>query len=167
MLEIKSLVKSIKFYYFILLSTLFLIPIKGLFAFMEEDISFLGMVVDQNYDPVLIWIKFWVKFLSSILFFIGGYYLIQTLNFKNLSEIFTVEKITLFNKSGKIFQYSAFIGSITFIVDILNGTFTNLKSNNDFIFSLYFLIIIGSFLIVFSKILQAAKDIKEENDLTI
>tara|TARA_R110002051_G_C8611487_1_gene481958 strand:- start:51 stop:557 length:507 start_codon:yes stop_codon:yes gene_type:complete len=168
MREIKELIKSIKF-----LSTIFFVgiillyPIKALFAFMEHDLSYLGISNSDMYKSYWIWIVFIIKFTSILVFIIGASYLIKTLKIKKINEIFTNEKIKLFHKAGKFFHYSAFIGSFKIWVDVINGTFAGLKLNNDFLFMIYFLLIIGFFLIIFSKVLQVAAKLKQENDLTI
>jgi hypothetical protein len=168
MKEIKELKKSITFLYSIFFISIILIyPIKALFAFMEDDLSYLGNSDSYMYPLYWNWIIFLVKFISIIIFMIGVSYLIKTLKIKQISEIFSSEKIKLFRKSGKFFQYSAFAGSLKIWVDVINGTFASLKLNNDFLFMLYFLMIIGFFLTVFSKVLEVASKLKQENDLTI
>jgi hypothetical protein len=168
MKEINALKKAIK-----LLFTLFsvgvilLYPIKALFAFMEDDLSYLGISNTNLYTSYWFWIIYIIQFISIIVFIIGVSYLIKILKIKQINEIFSDEKIKLFRKSGKYFHYAAFVASLKIWVDVINGNFASLKLNNDFLFMIYFLMIIGFFLIIFSKILEVAKKLKQENDLTI
>ncbi|WP_299064130.1 DUF2975 domain-containing protein [uncultured Polaribacter sp.] len=166
MKDIQDLKKGIKTFSFVFTFILFLYPIKALFAFMENDFSYLGMVIN-NASSSAIWIKFGVKFIASILFFIGFYNLIKTLNFKDIEDIFSIEKILLFKKTGFYFLRAATVGSLTIFVDIFNGKFSSLKMSTDFIFILYFSLIMGFFFYFFSRILEKAKEVKQENDLTI
>lgn len=166
--EIKGLKKSIRLLYTIFLVGIILIfPIKALFAFMEDDLSYLGISNSNMYASYWIWTIFLIKFMSILIFIIGVSYLIKTLKIKEINDIFNDDKIKLFRKSGKFFHYSAFVGSLKIWIDIINGTFSSLKLNNDFLFMLYFLMIIGFFLIIFSKVLEVAKRLQQENDLTI
>lgn len=166
MKELKDLKKAIKTFSFVFTFILFLYLIKALFAFMENDFSYLGMVINNESSKV-VWIKFTLKFVSSIVFFMGLYNLIKTLNFTDFKNIFSTEKILLFKKTGYYFLRSAAIGSLIIFVDIFDGKFANLKMSTDFIFILYFSFIMGFFFYVFSKILEKAKELQQENDLTI
>lgn len=166
MKDIKDLKKAIKTFSFIFIFILFLYPIKALFAFMEHDFSFLGMVINRASDSI-IWLKFGIKFIASIVFFIGLYHLIKTLNFTDFKHLFSTKKILLFKKTGFYFLRSAAIGSLTIFIDIFDGKFADLKMSTDFIFILYFSMIMGFFFYVFSKILEKAKELQQENDLTI
>ncbi len=166
--EIIAIKKSIKIFYKILFICLSIVyPIKGLFAFMENDLSYLGIVNYTSYTLFWIWSIFLVKYISIIISLIGVSYLIKTLNVNEINDIFSVDKIKLFRKSGKIFHYAALVGSLTIWADLMDGKFASLKLSNDFIFILYFLFIVGFFLIAFSKVLEVASNIKKENDLTI
>ena len=166
--EFKALKKSIILLYTIFFIGIILIfPIKALFAFMEDDLSYVGILNNNNYSSYWIWTIFLIKFMSILIFIIGVSYLIKTLKIEEINDIFNDDKIKLFRKSGKFFHYSAFVGSLKIWIDVINGTFSSLKLNNDFLFMLYFLIIIGFFLIIFSKALEVAKRLQQENDLTI
>lgn len=166
--EFKALKKSIILLYTIFFIGIILIfPIKALFAFMEDDLSYVGILNNNNYSSYWIWTIFLIKFMSILIFIIGVSYLIKTLKIEEINDIFNDDKIKLFRKSGKFFHYSAFVGSLKIWIDVINGTFSSLKLNNDFLFMLYFLIIIGFFLIIFSKVLEVAKRLQQENDLTI
>ena len=166
--EFKALKKSIRLLYTIFFIGIILIfPIKALFAFMEDDLSYVGILNNNNYSSYWIWTIFLIKFMSILIFIIGVSYLIKTLKIEEINDIFNDDKIKLFRKSGKFFHYSAFVGSLKIWIDVINGTFSSLKLNNDFLFMLYFLIIIGFFLIIFSKVLEVAKRLQQENDLTI
>ncbi|WP_298763111.1 DUF2975 domain-containing protein [uncultured Polaribacter sp.] len=166
MKDLKDTKKAIKTYAFVFTFMLFLYPIKALFAFMENDFSYLGMVIN-NASASVIWIKFGIKFIASIVFFIGLYHLIKTLNFTDFKQLFSTEKILLFKKTGFYFLRSSAIGSLLIFVDIFDGKFANLKMSTDFIFILYFSMIMGFFFYVFSRILERAKELQQENDLTI
>ena len=167
MKDIKEAKKSIKLFFYLLFSTVFLFPLKALFTIMEEDFTYLGIHSVNNYTSVELWFLFIIKFLTYITFFIAGFQLISTLNFTKTVEVFSEKNIFKFHKVGRLFLLSAFIGSTSVFVKIISGTFADMKSNNDFLFSLYFLLIMGFFFIIFSKILKSATAIKKENDLTI
>jgi|TARA_B110000902_G_C13857743_1_gene417781 hypothetical protein len=165
--DLHSLKNLIKLLFYIFFGSIFLFLVKGLFAFMENDIRYLGECSDNNSFSNIIFTIFCIKIISKIVFFIGGFYLIKTLNFDDIKEVFSLEKITLFKTSGKLFLISAGIGSITIWFEIFKNGFANLKSNNDFLYALYFSTIIGLFLLIFSIILKKGKELKQENDLTI
>lgn len=167
MKNIKEAKKSIKLFFYLLLSTIFLFPLKALFTIMEEDFTYLGIHSVNDYSSVELWSLFIIKFLTYISFFVAGFQLISTLNFTKTVEVFSEKNIIKFHKVGKLFLLSAFIGSTSVFVKIISGTFADMESNNDFLFSLYFLLIMGFFFIIFSKILKSATAIKQENDLTI
>jgi hypothetical protein len=166
MKEINALKKSIKTFSFVFSFILMLYPIKGLFAYMENDLTYLGLITNDSL-PVFLWMKFIIKFASHIIFFIGIFHLIKTLNFEDIKDLFSSKKILLFKKTGTYFLKSAGLGSLVSLIDIFDGKFASLQSNTDFIFILYFSFIIGFFFYLFSKVLQAAKELKQENDLTI
>lgn len=168
MKEINQYKKVINLFYKVaLVGFLTLYPIKGLFAIMEEDISYLGISNVTQYTVFWSWAIFTIKYLSIIAFFLGIYYLLKTLNIKSIQEIFDDKNRALFLKSGKTFQIAALIGSLTIWVDVFNGSFGSLKLGNDFLLIIYLQFILSFFLIIFSKVLHAAKEIKQENDLTI
>ncbi|WP_439130595.1 hypothetical protein [Polaribacter sp.] len=166
MKEINALQKAIKTLTFFFILIVFLYPIKALFAFMEEDLTFLGMVIDDS-KSIFLWIKFTLKFIANIVFFMGIRFLLKTLNFNTVKKLFDTKKVLLFKKTGQYFLQSAAIGSLIILVDIFDGKFANLKMSTDFIFILYFSMIIGFFFFVFSKVLEAGKKLQQENDLTI
>lgn len=148
-------------------TSIFLFVIQGLFAYMENDIQYLAECSNDNSFSYIVFNIFCVKIISKIIFFIGGFYLIKILDFNNLTEVFSSGKIALFKKSGILFLISAGIGTITLWFEIFRNGFGHLKSNNDFLYSLYFSGIVGLFLLLFSMILEKAKEIKQENDFTI
>ena len=165
--EINAQKKLIKLFFYIFFGSIFLFAIKGLFAFMEDDIRYLGDCSEKTSFSKLVFAVFWIKIISKIVFFIGGFYLIKILDFNDLKEIFKSEKIMLFKKSGKLFLASSYIGVLAIIIINIKDGFANLKTNTEFLYSLYFTAIIGLFLLIFSKILVKAKEIQKENELTI
>lgn len=164
--EINALKKGIKMLSFFFIFIVFLYPIKSLFAYMENDLTYLGLIIDDT-NSIFLWTKFFIKLISNIVFFIGIRFLLKTLSFNEITELFTSEKTVLFKKTGIYFLRSAAIGGLVVFVDILTGKFASIKMNTDFLFILYFSMIIGFFFFVFSKILEAAQSLKQENDLTI
>jgi uncharacterized membrane protein len=158
--------KNIKTFSFVFTFIAFIYPIKALFAYMENDLSYLGLITDDSL-PIFLWMTFLVKFISNIIFFIGIFFLVKTLNFDDIKDIFSSEKVLLFKKTGHYFLSSASVGSLVIIIQIFDGKFAGLKGSNDFLFTLYFSLIIGFFFYVFSKILEKANELKQENDLTI
>ena len=143
--------------------------IKGLFAYMENDLSYLGYNQNETITKIEILIIS-IKGISLLIFYTGCYYLIKVLKFKEFVEVLSTEKIKLLKKAGEIFLFSAWIGSFTVTIGLFkNGikSIGDIKSNDDFLFFIYFFTIIGLFLIIFSKVIEKAKELKQENDLTI
>ncbi|MFC4268308.1 DUF2975 domain-containing protein [Polaribacter marinivivus] len=167
MKEINQYRLLIKLFYFIFSLSILLFPIRGLFAFMENDITYLGEYSEQNTFSKLILFVFIIKIVSKIIFFLGGFYLIKILKFEDIQEIFSDKNIFLFKKAGKLFITSSVVGTVVIWLDYFRNGIGNLKGNNDFLYSLYFSAIVGLFLLIFSKILEKAKELKQENDLTI
>lgn len=166
MKETRELKLAIKLLSFVFMFIILLIPIKGLFAYMDDDLSYLGLIMlDSN--PTILWIQFVTKFISYIMFFVGLRFLIKTLNFEDTASLFNTEKVTLFRKTGFYFLLSAAVGSLQLVASLFDGKFANLKDGTDAIFIQYFSLIIGFFFFIFSKILETAKELKQENDLTI
>jgi hypothetical protein len=166
--EIKGIKIAIKLFYIILFVGLgLLFPIKGLFAFMESDLSYLSIENYTSYTSFSVWSIFVIKYVCTIISLIGVSYLIKTLNVNEIKDIFSTNNIQLFRKSGKFFHYAASVGGLKILVDIIDGKFASLKLSNDFMTIIYFLLIIGFFFMAFSKVLEFASDIKQENDLTI
>jgi len=166
MRNLETLKRNIKTYSFLFTFIAFIYPIKALFAYMENDLAYLGLITDNSL-PLFIWLTFLVKYISNIIFFIGVYYLVKTLNFGTIKEVFSSKKINLFKKTGQYFLKSASLGGLVIIIEIFDGKFASLKGNLDFLFTLYFSLIIGFFFYIFSMVLEKPKEIKKENDLTI
>jgi hypothetical protein len=166
--EIKVIKLAIKLFYIVLFIGLGLLyPIKGLFAYMESDLSYLGIANYTSYTSFWVWSIFVIKYIYTIISLIGVSYLIKTLNVNEIKDIFSTNNIKLFLKSGKFFHYAASVGSLRIFIRYIDGDFANLKSSNDFITLFYFFLIFGFFLIAFSKVLEFANNIQQENDLTI
>lgn len=159
----------IKMFFIVFCFGIPLFMIKSLFAFMEDDLSYLGYSSNEAASKTDI-IIISIKGISMTIFYIGCYYLIKVLKFKNLNEVFSIQKIALLKKAGKLIISSAWVGSFTITLSWFQEGFKsigNIKSNNEFIYFIYFSAIIGLFLFIFSKILKKAVEFKQENDLTI
>ncbi len=141
-----------------------------MFAIMENDLSYINECSSEDITSLII-VTIVIKLISKGLFFIGFYHLIKVLNFETLDGSFSIKKINLFKKSGRLILLSGVIGifaiSIDMLINVFNATFSTIEQNNDFLYSLYFSAIVGLFLIVFSKILERASELKKENELTI
>ena len=117
MKELNDLKLTIKLLFYVCFASIFLFPLKGLFAFMENDLTYLGLISDEKAIEALVWMKFGVKFISNIIIFIGGFYMIKSLHFNQIRDLFSKHKIQQYKKIGKTFLIAAAVGSITIWID--------------------------------------------------
>ncbi|MFD1062412.1 DUF2975 domain-containing protein [Winogradskyella litorisediminis] len=115
---------------------------------------------------------FIAKSFALITFIIGVYALINKSKYLIKRDFFNLKLIKGFSKSGKLFLFSGIVGFITSLIEILNLIILNDFSSQAYLNidskSLYImLMIMGLFLLLFSKVLSKGGEIQQENDLTI
>lgn len=115
------------------------------------------------------WLTFIISLFGYVIFLRGLYYLRKTARFLLSNKYFSDSIIQNLKKSGNHFLFT---GIISFILSIILwirkltvGKFELIYDNNLLI--PLFLIIIGIFFIIQSNTLDLAKNIKEENELTV
>lgn len=158
----KTLIDIIYILHFMgLVGILFIIPF-GVLHINQVDVK----VEDWN---LLYWLIFLVSLTAYIIFLRGLYYLRKMARFLLSNKYFSIKTIENLKKSGNHFLLA---GGISFI---LNGflwgnefyqIITQVIYKPNFLISL-FLVIIGMFFIIQSDALSLAKNMKEENDLTV
>lgn len=132
----------------------------------EKDVLHLGHFRDSN-PPFSLKMLVLAKFVAFCIFIYGAYFLIKILLLKNITDYFNNKTSSLLNKAGKLIALSntiTFLLSFAiFFVDFQYIIYFNADSR----YLSLLMIIFGSFLVVFSKVLVEGKKLKQENDLTI
>ena len=139
--------------------------------FFNQDVSSAmlpsGIGVSLNIKVLFIF-----KSLALLVFNLGVFTLISKLGILIKRDFFNLKLINCFLKSGRIFLVSGIIGSITSIFELIN--FVVLKDYHgqgyldiDSKLLYILLMILGLFLIIFSKALNKGREIQQENNLTI
>ncbi|WP_394758326.1 DUF2975 domain-containing protein [Flavobacterium sp.] len=101
---------------------------------------------------------------SYLLFLYGIYYFKKLLYLFQLRKIFVDEVVDYFNKIGYVFLLSAILAGIPlFIYKILKNEVNLELGGSPFLY----LISLGLFFLVLSEVFKIAKNMKEENDLTV
>ena len=159
----------------------FKILIDGLFA--SQLIFILGVFfnipngvlkINMHNSPVETWeLIYWLIFFFSIISYI--FFIIALFQLRKIAKhllkknYFTALIINSLKKSGKAFVYSGIfsfsIVVISFFRRLIDKTF-QLTFDSDLIICL-FITTIGLFLIIQSKAMLSAKELQQENDLTI
>jgi hypothetical protein len=161
-----NILKSIVDCVLIVISTIFLfvIIISILFILDSEILTIAGKSLLNGIKIIGIWGK-----IALIISLANSALILYILfNFKILLEnfleklIFEIETCMLLNRIGKLIIYSSFI-------DILSELILKLsKSEIGFSFSSFLYgLSMGLFFLVLAEVFKMAKDLKEENELTI
>lgn len=168
--------KTIRFF----ISILFLLLVVAIIGnivmstiglFFNHDVFNTG-IYSNNEVSLNIKVIFIFKVIALLMFIFGVYVLISKLKFLVRRDFFNLILIHCFSKSGKLFLVSGIIGFTASIFDILNlavvkdfgsQAYLNMDSKSLYIM----LMILGLFLILFSKVLNKGNQIQQENDLTI
>lgn len=139
--------------------------------FFNHDIFGIGIYSNQDVS-LNVKLIFIAKTIALLIFIFSVFILISNLKFLVQRDFFNIKLIRSFYKSGKLFLVSGIIGFIASIVDILNlivlknyrsQMYLNIDSKSLYIM----LMILGSFFLLFSKVLDKGSQIQYENDLTI
>ena len=141
-----------------------LIPFILYVHFYQEKLNIKNVNMDVAHWTVLI-----TGIITYMLFFICLSYLKRVASLLLLNNFFSSKIVLNLNKSGKYFVFTGglYIISllITWMVNISNGKIS--LSYNILTLIPFLLIIFGLFFIIQSNALEMARDIKNENDLTI
>lgn len=162
-------------------TTLFKILIDGLFLTqlvgiidVVFNIPFGVLKINQNNIPVemwglIDWAVFILSIISYVLFIIALYHLRKISRHLLSDNYFTVSIINSLKKSGYLFIYSGILTFAIFLLDVISRIFHNkleLLHHTDFMICLL-IATVGFFFLIQSKALLSAKELKQENDLTI
>jgi hypothetical protein len=133
---------------------------------LEKDILHFGHFNDGSI-PMSLKLLTILKSITFAVFIYASYFLIKILLLKNTIDYLSNEASKLLKKSGILIILSngiSFILSFAiFFIDIKYFVYFNTGSR-----SLYLLMLVfGLFLIIFSKVIKIAKELKQENELTI
>ncbi|MDO1502347.1 DUF2975 domain-containing protein [Winogradskyella maritima] len=169
----KNYTRPILFVFLILvLAIIGNIIISTIGIFFNHD-PFNTGVYASSYDLSLnIKLIFITKAIALTVFIIGTYVLISKLSYLVKGDFFNLILIQSFQKSGRLFLLSGIVGFVASIAGMLNlvvvkdfssQAYLNIDSK-----SLYLmLMILGLFLLLFSKVLKRGGQLQTENDLTI
>ena len=158
----KTLVDILYFLHFIgLIGMIFIIPF-GIVNINQVDMN----VEDWN---LFYWVISFISLITYIIFLRGLFYLRKMARFLLSNKYFSENIIKNLKKSGKHFLLTGIISFTLIFAHWLNklyGGKLELIYDTNFIIPL-FLTIIGMFFIIQSNTLALAKNIKEENELTV
>lgn len=135
-------------------------------VFFNTKILNIGFLSGHN-ASLLLKIMVVLKLISILLFVLGIYFLTMILRVKSIKEYFNETSNHQFRKAGVYILSSGLLGLFLTLAAYFSSEFAiifHMNFNNlPFLISM----IIGLFLILFSKILKTAELYKQENDLTI
>jgi len=141
-----------------------LIPFILYIHFYQEELNIKNINMDFAHWSVLL-----TGIITYILFFRGLFYLKKVASALLLNDLFSSKVVINLNRSGKNFIFTGilYLSSllILWIGNISKGKIS--LSYNILTLIPFLLIIFGLFFIIQSNALEMARDIKNENDLTI
>lgn len=124
-------------------------------------------VVSSSFDSVYSKIGLVVSVLSYFLFVYAIYLLKKTVNLFIKGKVFDNQVISNLSSIGKIFIIvTLIINTVEFIFKVTTTQKATLMINSGFD-SFLFVISIGLFFIIISEVFKIAKNMKDENELTI
>lgn len=124
-------------------------------------------VVSSSFDSVYSKIGLIVSVLSYFLFVYAIYLLKKTVNLFIKGKVFDNQVISNLSSIGKIFIIvTLIINTVEFIFKVTTTQKATLMINSGFD-SFLFVISIGLFFIIISEVFKIAKNMKDENELTI
>ncbi|QOD60086.1 DUF2975 domain-containing protein [Polaribacter haliotis] len=133
----------------------------------EKDVLHLGHFNSEG-TPIYLKILVIIKFSAFCIFIYGASFLIKILLLKNLTDYFNNNTFLFLFKAGKfivIANIMAFL--LSFSIFFISSPQYYIYFNGDSRYLSLLMIIFGFFLMIFSKVLMEAKELKQENDLTI
>ena len=139
--------------------------------FFNQDVSSAmlpsGIGVSLNIKVLFIF-----KAIALLIFVSAVFILIKKLRLLITGDFFNLELINCFLKSGRVFLISGILGFITSIFEVINFVILKDYHGQDYLYidskPLYILLmILGLFLIIFSKALNNGREIQQEINLTI
>ena len=132
----------------------------------ENDVLHLGHF-NNNETPIFLKAITFTKTIAFAVFIYGSSFLIKILLLKNVTDFLNNKTSIYLKKAGVLIIFSNIVSFILsfaiFFIDVKYFVYFNSDSRY---LSLY-MIIFGFFLVIFSKVIEKAKDLKQENDLTI
>ena len=132
----------------------------------EKNVLPLGHFGNENV-PFLLKFLVMLKTLTLALFIYGSYFLIKILQLKNSVDFLNNNTSTLLNKAGKLIIISTAINfALSFSIFFIDLKYLIYFQSDSRSLSLLMLVF-GLFLIIFGKVIETAKELKQENDLTI
>ncbi|GGI56487.1 DUF2975 domain-containing protein [Winogradskyella haliclonae] len=148
------------------------ITISAIGLFFNHDVFNTGVYANGYEASLNIKLIFMAKAFALLMFIYSVYILIRNLKFLVRRDFFNNKLVQCFSKSGKLFFFSGIVGFLASICGILNiaiikdfgsQAYLNIDSKSLYIM----LMILGFFLLLFSKVLDKGNEIQQENDLTI
>ncbi|WP_299382618.1 DUF2975 domain-containing protein [uncultured Lacinutrix sp.] len=141
----------------------------GLFFNQDVSSAMLPSAVGVSLNIKLLFI---FKAIALLIFISAIFILIRKLGLLIKRDFFNLKLINCFLQSGRVFLISGIIGFITSIFELINFVILKDVYGQDYLNidskPLYILLmILGLFLIIFSKALNKGRQIQQENDLTI
>lgn len=150
-----AVIGLILFLPFYLLSSEINIPVKIKGQEISSQTIFSKVIVSTNV-------------ISSLLFLYSIYLLRKVVNLFRKREIFNDEVVRLFNLIGKLIVASSIIGSFSiFMYNMIERNHLGLSLDFGSYDSFLISVSLGLFFMVISEVFKIAKNMKEENDLTI
>ncbi|QTD39065.1 DUF2975 domain-containing protein [Polaribacter batillariae] len=133
----------------------------------EKDVLHLGHFNSVG-TPISLKILVIIKFIAFCIFIYGASFLIKILLLKNLTDYFNNKTFLYLFKAGKLIIVANFIAFVlSFSIFFISSPQFYVYFNGDSRYLSLLMIIFGFFLMIFSKVLMEAKELKQENDLTI
>lgn len=156
--------------YFLLFSINLFYPIKGFpHIFVGMGATYKNLLL-SNWSYYIVPL---MNLVNYLLFIVGVFYLKKCVKFLESNNVFSKDITNNLSKAAYIFSFigaSSILIYLLFIFLIQNIPVQLLSVNNignSANFKSAFILIIGLFLLLISKILERANQLKQENDLTI
>jgi uncharacterized integral membrane protein len=157
------------FWFFSLLGGIGMLIFSTFYLFdsnIDIPIKIQGQQITANDFPSKLII--FANIITGILFLYSIYLLRKVVGHFQKREIFNLDVIKYFNLIGKLIILSSLINNLTeLIFDLLKQDYISLSLNFGSYDSFLVSISLGLFFMVISEIFKIAKNMKEENELTI
>lgn len=161
---LKIFVDLLYFIYYSGFIGLLIIPFVLYIHFYNDELNIKNVSMNMVHWSVLL-----IGVLTYLLFFKGLFHLKKVASALLLNIFFSSKIVINLNKSGKNFVFTGLLYLVTLIIiwigNISKGKFS--LTYNILTIIPFLLIIFGLFFIIQSNALEMAKDLKDENDLTI
>ena len=152
-----------------------LIFLTGLILFLpfylfDSEMDITVKIKGQEIESQTVFSKVivFVNVIGSLLFLYSIYLLRKVVNLFKKREVFNDEVVRLFNLIGKLIVASSIIGSFSiFMYNMIERNHLGLSLDFGSYDSFLISVSLGLFFMVISEVFKIAKNMKEENDLTI